>query len=114
MATEKVISQKKEIVDALVSRIKAAESGVVVDYRGITVEDDQGRLRNQEGLFKRQRHLYRRHRAPRNSPAQGSAYRAGRGHIQQHHSGSGPRDQCGRRKTERPGYIGGGVIKEDN
>lgn len=40
MATEKVLSRKKEIVEALASRIKAAESGVVVDYRGITVEAD--------------------------------------------------------------------------
>jgi len=40
MATEKVLSQKKEIVEALANRLKNSEAGVLVDYRGITVEAD--------------------------------------------------------------------------
>ena len=37
---EKVVLQKQPIVDALAERIKNAEAGVLVDYRGITVAED--------------------------------------------------------------------------
>lgn len=40
MPSEKVLGQKKEIVDSLVEKLKNAKAGVLVDYKGITVEDD--------------------------------------------------------------------------
>ncbi len=40
MPSEKILSQKKETVAELTSKIKKAVAGVVVDYKGITVADD--------------------------------------------------------------------------
>jgi large subunit ribosomal protein L10 len=46
MPSEKVLQQKKEIVQELVEKLKSATAGVLVDYRGLTVEQDT-ELRNQ-------------------------------------------------------------------
>ncbi|MGE4283745.1 MAG: 50S ribosomal protein L10 [Clostridia bacterium] len=46
MPSGKVLEQKKEIVQQLVEKLKNASSGVLVDYRGLTVEQDTD-LRNQ-------------------------------------------------------------------
>ncbi len=40
MPSEKILSQKKETVAELTSKLKNAVAGVVVDYKGITVADD--------------------------------------------------------------------------
>jgi len=40
MPSEKILSQKKEVVADLTEKIKAASSGVIVNYAGITVADD--------------------------------------------------------------------------
>ena len=40
MPNAKVLSEKQAVVDALVERIKASSAGVLVDYKGITVEED--------------------------------------------------------------------------
>ena len=40
MPNAKVLSEKQAVVEALVERIKAASSGVLVDYKGITVAED--------------------------------------------------------------------------
>ncbi len=40
MPNAKVLSEKQAIVNALAERIKSAESGVLVDYKGITVAED--------------------------------------------------------------------------
>ena len=40
MPNAKVLSEKQAIVEALVERIKASGSGVIVDYQGITVAED--------------------------------------------------------------------------
>ncbi len=40
MANAKIIEQKQQIVAELVEKMKQANSGVLVDYKGITVEDD--------------------------------------------------------------------------
>ena len=40
MPTAKVFSEKQAIVEALASRIKNAGAGILVDYKGITVEED--------------------------------------------------------------------------
>lgn len=40
MASEKILNAKKEAVAALTERLKGAAAGVIVDYKGITVEDD--------------------------------------------------------------------------
>ena len=40
MPNAKVLSEKQAIVDALAARIKAASSGILVDYKGITVSED--------------------------------------------------------------------------
>ena len=40
MPNAKVLSEKQAIVEALAERLQAAESGVLVDYRGITVAED--------------------------------------------------------------------------
>lgn len=40
MPNAKVLSEKQAIVEALVKRIQAAQSGVLVDYKGITVAED--------------------------------------------------------------------------
>ncbi len=45
MPSEKVLTQKKEAVAALVERLQSAQAGVVADYRGLTVEQDT-QLRN--------------------------------------------------------------------
>ncbi|MBE6907608.1 50S ribosomal protein L10 [Marasmitruncus massiliensis] len=40
MPSEKILSQKKETVAELTSKLKNAAAGVVVDYKGITVAND--------------------------------------------------------------------------
>lgn len=40
MPSEKVLQSKKELVAGLVEKLKNATAGVVVDYKGINVEDD--------------------------------------------------------------------------
>lgn len=40
MASELILKQKQELVENLSEKLKAAVAGVVVDYKGITVEDD--------------------------------------------------------------------------
>ena len=40
MPNAKVLSEKQAIVAALADRIKNAEAGILVDYKGITVEED--------------------------------------------------------------------------
>ena len=40
MPNAKVLSEKQAIVEALAERIKTAEAGILVDYRGITVLED--------------------------------------------------------------------------
>lgn len=40
LANAKIIEQKQQIVAALAEQMKNANSGVLVDYKGITVEDD--------------------------------------------------------------------------
>ncbi len=40
MPNAKVLSEKQAIVAALTDKIRKAQSGVFVDYKGITVEDD--------------------------------------------------------------------------
>jgi large subunit ribosomal protein L10 len=40
MPNAKVLSEKQAIVEALAERIQAASAGVLVDYRGITVAED--------------------------------------------------------------------------
>lgn len=40
MASAKVLEQKQAIVAALAEKIKSSVSGVLVDYKGINVEDD--------------------------------------------------------------------------
>lgn len=46
MPSAQVLEQKKKVVAELVESIKAAQAGVLVDYRGITVEQDT-KLRKQ-------------------------------------------------------------------
>ncbi|MBE7012488.1 MAG: 50S ribosomal protein L10 [Ruminococcaceae bacterium] len=40
MPSEKVLEQKKVTVAALIEKLKAAQAGVLVDYRGLTVSED--------------------------------------------------------------------------
>lgn len=40
MASEKILTQKKQVVAELTEKIKAAPAGVIVNYSGITVADD--------------------------------------------------------------------------
>lgn len=40
MANAKIIEQKQQVVSALVEQMKNAASGVLVDYKGISVEND--------------------------------------------------------------------------
>lgn len=40
MASEKVLAAKKEKVDKLTEMLKSSAAGVLVDYKGITVEED--------------------------------------------------------------------------
>lgn len=40
MASAQILEQKKAIVAALAEKIKASASGILVDYKGINVEDD--------------------------------------------------------------------------
>lgn len=46
MPSEKVLQEKKQIVEQMVEKLKSASAGVLVDYRGLTVEQDTD-LRNQ-------------------------------------------------------------------
>ena len=39
MPSEKVLSEKKAIVAALAEKIKASGTGVLVDYKGLTVAE---------------------------------------------------------------------------
>ncbi len=45
MPSEKVLEQKKQIVSEIADALKAAQAGVLVDYRGLTVDEDT-QLRN--------------------------------------------------------------------
>ena len=45
MPNANVLEQKKEIVAGLVETLKSAQAGVLVDYRGLTVEEDTNFLR---------------------------------------------------------------------
>ena len=45
MPSEKILQQKKEVVEQLTEKIKSAKSIVFADYRGLTVEQDT-ELRN--------------------------------------------------------------------
>ncbi|HHW31160.1 MAG TPA: 50S ribosomal protein L10 [Clostridiaceae bacterium] len=40
MPSEKVLNQKKEVVSQLTEKLKASESIILADYRGLTVEQD--------------------------------------------------------------------------
>ena len=40
LASAQVLQQKQSIVDALAEKLKASAAGVLVDYKGITVDDD--------------------------------------------------------------------------
>lgn len=40
MPSEKVLEQKKAVVEDLIGKLTNAKAGVLVDYKGITVEDD--------------------------------------------------------------------------
>lgn len=40
MPSEKILEQKQQVVSELADKFKSAVSGVLVDYKGITVEDD--------------------------------------------------------------------------
>jgi large subunit ribosomal protein L10 len=40
MPSEKILAEKQKIVDELAEKLKVAVSGVLVDYKGITVEND--------------------------------------------------------------------------
>ena len=40
MPSEKVLSEKKAIVAALAEKIKTSGTGVLVDYKGLTVAED--------------------------------------------------------------------------
>lgn len=40
MPSEKVLEQKKQIVAELADRIQGSVAGIIVDYKGISVEDD--------------------------------------------------------------------------
>jgi len=40
LASEKILQQKQEYVEALTEKLNASVAGVVVDYKGITVADD--------------------------------------------------------------------------
>ena len=49
MPNAKVLSEKQAIVDALTTRVSNAASGVLVDYKGITVEEDTALRRELRG-----------------------------------------------------------------
>ena len=40
MPSNKVLKEKQQVVADLVEKLKGAQSGILVDYRGISVEDD--------------------------------------------------------------------------
>ncbi len=40
MPSNKILEEKKQVVDTLAAKIKAAQAGVLVKYEGITVADD--------------------------------------------------------------------------
>ncbi|MBE7036618.1 MAG: 50S ribosomal protein L10 [Ruminococcaceae bacterium] len=46
MPSEKILEQKKQVVDTLADKMQRAVAGVMVDYRGLTVEEDT-KLRNE-------------------------------------------------------------------
>ena len=48
MPSEKILEQKKQIVSDLADTLSSSVAGVIVDYKGITVEDDT-KLRKEIG-----------------------------------------------------------------
>ena len=40
MPSANVLEQKKQVVADLIEKLKNAQAGVIVDYRGLTVEED--------------------------------------------------------------------------
>ena len=40
MPNASVLEQKKAVVAELIEKLKSAQAGVIVDYRGLTVEED--------------------------------------------------------------------------
>ncbi len=46
MASEKILERKKKIVQELVEKINSASTGILVDYKGLTVQEDT-ELRNE-------------------------------------------------------------------
>ena len=40
MPSTQVLEQKKQVVNEMVEKFKAASAGVFVDFRGLTVEED--------------------------------------------------------------------------
>ena len=55
MPSDKILEKKKQIVSGLAEGLKAARTGVIVDYKGITVEDDtklRGQLRESGSQYK--------------------------------------------------------------
>ena len=40
MPSQKVLEQKQQVVAQLAERIQGSVAGIIVDYKGITVEDD--------------------------------------------------------------------------
>ena len=40
MPSNKILEEKKQVVESLAAKMQTAQAGVLVDYRGITVEDD--------------------------------------------------------------------------
>ena len=55
MPSEKVLQKNKEKVEAIANRLKSSIAGVLIDYRGLTVEEDT-QLRNE---FRKQGVEYR-------------------------------------------------------
>lgn len=55
MPSDKILKKKKQIVSELAESLKTAHTGVIVDYKGITVEDDtklRGQLRESGSQYK--------------------------------------------------------------
>ena len=59
MPNAKVLSEKQAIVASLTETLQSASSGVLVDYKGITVAEDtalRAELRKRCGIFRREEH----------------------------------------------------------
>jgi large subunit ribosomal protein L10 len=55
LPSERILNQKKEVVKNLVEKLQKASSGILVDYRGLTVEQDtelRNKLRESEVEYK--------------------------------------------------------------